>query len=157
MTEQEKMEELVDVLEMDLGEFDRDTVLEEVETWDSVAVLSFIAFMNEKFDKIFHASEIAVCKTVGDLMDMMTFNGYEKGFPFKEVDTMENKLKKLEQLFEMQEGTLRPDTLLKDLEEWDSITRLSFVVMMEDDYGKKVTRTEVMNYKTVSDILDGMV
>ena len=68
MTEQEKMEELVDVLEMDLGEFDRDTVLEEVETWDSVAVLSF---MNEKFDKIFHASEIAVCKTVGDLMDMM--------------------------------------------------------------------------------------
>ena len=29
MTEQEKMEELVDVLEMDLGEFDRDTVLEE--------------------------------------------------------------------------------------------------------------------------------
>jgi len=47
--------------------------------------------------------------------------------------------------------------LLKDLEEWDSITRLSFVVMMEDDYGKKVTRTEVMNYKTVSDILDGMV
>ena len=59
MTEQEKMEELVDVLEMDLGEFDRDTVLEEVETWDSVAVLSF------------HASEIAVCKTVGDLMDMM--------------------------------------------------------------------------------------
>ena len=71
MTEQEKMEELVDVLEMDLGEFDRDTVLEEVETWDSVAVLSFIAFMNEKFDKIFHASEIAVCKTVGVLMDMM--------------------------------------------------------------------------------------
>lgn len=71
MTEQEKMEELVDVLEMDLGEFDRDTVLEEVETWDSVAVLSFIAFMNEKFDKIFHSSEIAVCKTVGDLMDMM--------------------------------------------------------------------------------------
>ena len=36
-----------------------------------------------------------------------------------------------------EEGTLRPDTLLKDLEEWDSITRLSFVVMMEDDYGKK--------------------
>ena len=71
MTEQEKMEELVDVLEMDLGEFDRDTVLEEVETWDSVAVLSFIALMNDKFDMIFHASEIDVCKTVGDLMDMM--------------------------------------------------------------------------------------
>ena len=39
---------------------------------------------------------------------------------------MENKLKKLEQLFEMQEGTLRPDTLLKDLEEWGSITPFFF-------------------------------
>ena len=37
------------------------TILEEVETWDSVAVLSFIAFMNEKFDKIFHASELTLC------------------------------------------------------------------------------------------------
>ena len=59
MTEQEKMEELVDVLEMDLGEFDRDTVLEEVETWNSVAVLSFIALMNEKFDKIFFTGSAA--------------------------------------------------------------------------------------------------
>ena len=64
MTEQEKMEELVDVLEMDLGEFDRDTVLEEVETWDSVAVLSFIALMNEKFDKIFFTGSVAVGKQV---------------------------------------------------------------------------------------------
>ena len=65
MTEQEKMEELVDVLEMDLGEFDRDTVLEEGGREENQALLQ------EKFDKIFHASEIAVCKTVGDLMDMM--------------------------------------------------------------------------------------
>lgn len=71
MTEQEKMEELVDILEMDLEEFTKETVLEDLETWDSVAVLSFIAFMNEKFDKIYHASEVTVCKTVADLMEMM--------------------------------------------------------------------------------------
>ena len=70
---------------------------------------------------------------------------------------MSDKIKKLEELFEMQEGTLKADTRLKDLEEWDSMTRLSFIVMMEDDYGKKVSRAEILDFKTVQDILDRMV
>ena len=45
---------------------------------------------------------------------------------------------------------------LDELEEWDSMTRLSLIVMMEDDYGKKVKRSEVMNYTTVQDIVDSM-
>lgn len=71
MTDQEKMEELVDVFEMDLDEFTKETILKNMETWDSVAILSFIALMSEKYDKVFHASEIMVCKTVADLMDLM--------------------------------------------------------------------------------------
>ena len=69
---------------------------------------------------------------------------------------MDDKLKKLEEVFEMQEGTLRPDMRLDELEEGDSMTRLSLIVMMEDDYGKKVKRSEVMNYTTVQDIVDSM-
>ena len=69
---------------------------------------------------------------------------------------MDDKLKKLEEVFEMQEGKLRPDMRLDELEEWDSMTRLSLIVMMEDDYGKKVKRSEVMNYTTVQDIVDSM-
>ena len=69
---------------------------------------------------------------------------------------MDDKLKKLEEVFEMQEGTLRQDMRLDELEEWDSMTRLSLIVMMEDDYGKKVKRSEVMNYTTVQDIVDSM-
>ena len=69
---------------------------------------------------------------------------------------MDDKLKKLEEVFEMQEGTLRPDMRLDELEERDSMTRLSLIVMMEDDYGKKVKRSEVMNYTTVQDIVDSM-
>ena len=65
-------------------------------------------------------------------------------------------VKKLEELFEMQDGTLRPDMKLEELEEWDSMTRLSLIVMMEDDYGKKIKRSEVMGYVTVQDILDSM-
>ena len=69
---------------------------------------------------------------------------------------MDDKLKKLEEVFEMQEGTLRPDMRLVELEEWDSMPRLSLIVMMEDDYGKNVKRSEVMNYTTVQDIVDSM-
>ena len=69
---------------------------------------------------------------------------------------MDEKVKKLEELFEMQDGTLRHDMKLEELEEWDSMTRLSLIVMMEDDYGKKIKRSEVMGYVTVQDILDSM-
>ena len=71
MTEQEKLEELVDVFEMDLDEFNKDTLLEDMETWDSVAVLSFIALMDEISGKQFHASEITACKKVSDLLELM--------------------------------------------------------------------------------------
>ena len=51
MTRKEKMEEIADILEMEAEELQDDMALDALETWDSVAVLSFIAFMHEKFDK----------------------------------------------------------------------------------------------------------
>jgi len=51
---------------------------------------------------------------------------------------MENKLKKLEQLFEMQEGTLRPDTLLKDLEEWKK-TEISLELLYDSNQIKETS------------------
>ncbi len=71
MTDQEKFAELADILELDEAEITRDLVLEECETWDSVAVLSVIAVMNERFNRFPHAEEIKKYATVGDLMDAM--------------------------------------------------------------------------------------
>ncbi len=71
MTRKEKMEEIADILEMEAEELQDDMALDALETWDSVAVLSFIAFMHEKFDKYFHAKDIQKIKTVGELADMM--------------------------------------------------------------------------------------
>ncbi len=71
MTLEEKMEELADILELEQNELTEETVLEEIETWDSVAVLSFIAIMNEKFNKFPNANEIRAYKTVGDLLNAM--------------------------------------------------------------------------------------
>lgn len=71
MTEQEKLEILADILELDEGEIHRDLVLSDCETWDSVAILSVISVINERFDRFPSAAEIRQYKTVGDLMDAM--------------------------------------------------------------------------------------
>lgn len=72
MNDQEKLNEIADVLEVEPEDLTKDTVLNDIETWDSVAVLSFIAVMNDKFDKFPNAMEIRGYKTVGDLMSVMT-------------------------------------------------------------------------------------
>ena len=71
MTREEKIEIIADILEVEPEEVQEDMVLEDFETWDSVAVLSVIAMMDEKFGKYTHASEIRSYIKVGDLMENM--------------------------------------------------------------------------------------
>ncbi len=62
---------IADILEVEPDEVQEDMVLEDFETWDSVAVLSVIAMMDEHFGKYPHASEIRSYIKVGDLMKNM--------------------------------------------------------------------------------------
>ena len=71
MTNQEKLEIIADILELELEELNEEMVLDDIETWDSVAVLSVISVMNEKFNRFPHADQIKSYKTVKDLMDAM--------------------------------------------------------------------------------------
>lgn len=71
MTEEEKLESIADVLEMETDDISRETILEECEAWDSIAILSVISIINEEFNRFPHADEIKAYKTVGDLMDVM--------------------------------------------------------------------------------------
>lgn len=71
MTREEKIEIIADILEVEPEEVQEDMVLEDFETWDSVAVLSVIAMMDEKFGKYPHVSEIRSYIKVGDLMENM--------------------------------------------------------------------------------------
>lgn len=51
--------------------------------------------------------------------------------------TLEEKLALLEETFEADEGTIKADMMLNDIDEWDSMSKLSLIVMMEDEFGKK--------------------
>lgn len=66
------------------------------------------------------------------------------------------KLALLEDLLELNEGDLTPEIVLDDIEEYDSMTRLSLIVMMEDEFGVKLDGATIKSFKTVGDILAKM-
>lgn len=45
---------------------------------------------------------------------------------------------------------------LKDIPEYDSMAKLSLIVMMDEECGKKLTGEQIREIKTVQDILDFM-
>ncbi len=67
--------------------------------------------------------------------------------------TEQDKLAMLDDLFELDEGTLRPETMLKNVEEYDSMSKLSLIVMMQDEFNVNLTSKEIKELNTVGDIL----
>ena len=64
------------------------------------------------------------------------------------------KLAIIEDIMEVDEGSLTEDTVLSDLDEWDSITRLSLLIYYEEEQGKKLTGDEIKAFTTVKDLID---
>ena len=54
------------------------------------------------------------------------------------------------------EGLLSVDMMLSDVEEWDSMSKLALIVMMEDEFGKKLNGDMIRGLESVQDILDLM-
>ena len=67
--------------------------------------------------------------------------------------TEQEKLALIEETLELDEGTLTPDTVLADLDEYTSMAKLSLIVMFDDEFEKKITGAEVKAFQTVADIL----
>ena len=45
-----------------------------------------------------------------------------------------------------------PETLLKDLPEWDSLAALGVIVMFDVEYGKTITGDDIKNCVTIADL-----
>ena len=70
---------------------------------------------------------------------------------------LKEKLAKMEEIMELDEGVLKETDVLEDFDEWDSIAMLSFIAMMDSDFEKTVTGEEVRSFVTVQDALERMV
>ena len=63
------LEELAEALDIEDQELEVTTKLEDLD-WDSLAVISSIALIDEYFNRKISANEISQCSTIGDLLNI---------------------------------------------------------------------------------------
>ena len=73
------------------------------------------------------------------------------------ADATEDDLAAVKQDFydvaELDEGDLSVDTALDDIDEYDSMAKLSLIVLMEDEFDVKLTGDVIKGFETVGDIV----
>ena len=70
--------------------------------------------------------------------------------------TIEEKIRLIEETLELDENSLTESTLLADIENYDSMTKLTLIVLCDDEFNKKLSGKQINAFKTVKDILDFM-
>lgn len=68
--------------------------------------------------------------------------------------TLQEKIEFLEEIMDVEEGTLTEETLLEEVEEWDSLSTLSLTVEMKRNYNLKLTSEMIKNFNTVHDVCE---
>lgn len=69
---------------------------------------------------------------------------------------IKEKIELLEDMLELEAGTLKPEMELSAIDEYDSMAKLSLIVLFDEECGKKLTGEELRTFKTVGDILAAM-
>ena len=70
MTDERKIELIAEILDVDTDEISPEMALDSFD-WDSVAALSFIAMMDEEFNKAVKGADIKKLVTIQDALDLM--------------------------------------------------------------------------------------
>lgn len=70
--------------------------------------------------------------------------------------TTQEKLAMLEEIMELESGSLNAGTKLEDLEEWNSMAALALIALMDEEFNKILTGKQIKEFKTVQEILDVM-
>lgn len=69
---------------------------------------------------------------------------------------LKEKLALIEETLDTEEGILTPETLLSDVDEWDSIAALTLIAMLDEKFEKTITGAQIKALETVGDILTYM-
>lgn len=60
----------------------------------------------------------------------------------------------LEEIMDVDEGTLAMDSELADFEEWDSLSILSLIATAKQKFGKALTADIIKGFTTVADVVE---
>jgi acyl carrier protein len=67
--------------------------------------------------------------------------------------TEQEKIELVAEALEMEANELSLDTRLEDLAEYDSMAKLSIIVLMDEEFEKKLTGETMAKFETVGDII----
>ncbi len=65
----------------------------------------------------------------------------------------QERIELLEEIMDLDAGTLKPEDILAEYQEWDSLTVLTFISEMDSRFGKKVTGDHIKAFITVADAI----
>ena len=66
---------------------------------------------------------------------------------------LQEKITLIEEVLDVAEGSLTTETLLAEVDEWDSIAALSLIVMLDEKFEKTVSGAQIKAMECVNDIL----
>ncbi len=70
--------------------------------------------------------------------------------------TDQEKIAMLEDMLDLDKGELKPSTSLSSIDEYDSMAKLSLIVLFDEECGKRLTGEQIRTFNTVQDIMDAM-
>lgn len=68
----------------------------------------------------------------------------------------QEKMALLEDMFEVDEGTLSPEMELSEIGNWDSMMKLTLIVLMDEECGKSLKSDDIKKFNTIQNIMDFM-
>ncbi len=63
-------------------------------------------------------------------------------------------LELLEEVMDIEEGLLTPESELAEVDEWDSLSKLALMAEVKKRVNRRLSTEEILNFKTVQDIID---
>jgi acyl carrier protein len=68
--------------------------------------------------------------------------------------TNEEKIALIEETLDIESGSLNPETELSTVAEYDSMAKLSLIVLCDENFNKKLSGEQIRAFVTVGDILN---
>lgn len=70
---------------------------------------------------------------------------------------MKDFIKKIEDVFEMPNGSINPNDNFREYQEWDSLALLSLMAMLEDEYNSTISRDNFQRLLTIEDLYNYII
>ncbi len=89
--------------------------------------------------------------SAGCLMPQATANGKKEN----EVNLMKEKIIKLiEEILKVPAGTITEDTMIEDVEQWDSLAHVMIIGQLEEELGVSIPLEEAIELKGMRELLE---